>query len=236
MSEIDQEVEEIYSKYKELKSKKAGRIFLRKANKETNTSKLKFEIEKLLRTRPGRYPLVELICITDFSGELGFKYSFNHRVANDEFKVDFWSSNRWGILVQKSSSNTPELEITDDGQKVLHLPEGFKVPVGPLRFKEESMPMSEEELETEEQKALKMAKTASLRIKADQSSVRSVFKEIGGFRNYPERFFYWRPVIPENPQKIAIDFEGIKPYHMSLSLEAAPIFNSTKIIKNEDEI
>lgn len=212
------------------------------------------QIVDLLRKQPGRYLLAEMaFCPTPPLGHTVFSYSFKHTVGGDMFTVDLWAYNHMGILVQKHPRDyVPEIEIVErrvePGKELmgedpepgsytvtdilLHLPEGFRIPVGPLHFKEDSLPTSEEELVADKARAIEIAKAA--RIKINESILDMADRLSGSARKYPDRYFYWQPILPDNPAKIAIDFDAIETYHMGLTLENAPTFSNTLVIEDED--
>lgn len=210
------------------------------------------QIENLLRDRPGCYPLARLSYISHISGS-GFDYGFDYSLGEDVFAVDYWSYNRWGIFVQKHPKDyTPEIkvvektvkpteeELTEDPEigpyttidRLLHLPEGFRIPVGPLHFKSDSLPISEEELAADKARAIEIAKAAGIKVNKGILEMADRFSGLN--RKYPDRYFYWQPIIPDGPTKIAIDFDAIEPYHMGLTLESAPTFSDTLVITDED--
>lgn len=220
--------------------------------KRVVSEQTRHQIEDLLRDRPGSYPLARLSYTSHMTGS-GFEYGFDYSLGEDVFAVDYWSYNRWGIFVQKHPKDyAPEIEIVERTiepteeelaedpevgsyttiNRLLHLPEGFRIPVGPLRFESDSLPMREEELAANKARAIEISKAAGIKVNRDILGMADKFSGLA--RNYPDRYFYWQPILPDNPTKIAIDFNAIEPYHMGITLESASTFSNTLVITDED--
>lgn len=252
MSEItenDRGLHQLYDQFKavktdETKPKPVVRKLVERIrsgpSKKTTTEQIRQQIIELVRYQPGKYPLAELTFSHDFllSSRTGFRYSFNYSLGEDEFSIGYWSYNdRGGILVQKHTSDyLPQIEVLgtedDRGLTLLHLPEGHKIPVGPLHFEDDSLPMNEKELAAEKAKAIEIAERAGIKVKRDIIDMADRLS--GPARKYPDRYFYWQPALPANPTNIAIDFDGIETRHMGLTLEDAPVFDNTMTIKDEE--
>lgn len=263
MRETDQVIQELYIQYK-VSQLPAHQPLLRiiggvtkllgrqRITREEKTKQIKRQIEGLVKDRIGRYPLARMSYIPGMAGS-GFEYGFDYTLGEDVFAVDYWSYNHWGILVQKHPSDfIPEIEIVERTlepteeeleedpnvgpyttiDRLLHLPEGFKIPVGPLRFESDSLPLSEEELAANKARAIKIAKAAGIKVNKDILEIADKFS--GPARNYPDRYFYWQPILPDNPTEIAIDFDSIEPYHMGLIWKSAPTFSNTLVITDKD--
>lgn len=238
MSETDRQIQELYTQYR------AGKLHAKQREQSG------YEISELLRDRPGSYSLARLSYISHITGS-GFIYGFDYSLGEDVFEINYWSYNDWGILVQKHPKDyIPEIEIveteepmedelTEDPEvdafttinRLLHLPEGFRIPVGPLRFESDSLPMNEEELAANKSRVIEIAKAAGIKI--SRYILKTPDKFSGPARKYPHRYFYWQPILPDNPTRITIDFDAIEPYHMGLTLENAPTFNNTLVITDD---
>ena len=200
------------------------------------TEQIRQRIVEQIRSKPGKYALADLFYSSNLTGE-GFSYGFDYILGEDEFPIDYWRYNRWGILVQKHPSDySPEIEVLgredDRGSTLLHLPEGYKIPVGPLHFEDDSSPMSDKELASEKARAVGIAEKAG--VKVSDNTIDTLDRLSGPFRKYPDRYFYWQPILPDDPAKIAIDFDKLNPRHMALTLEGSPVFNNTIEIKSEE--
>ncbi len=198
---------------------------------------LRFEITEALKDQPGRYPLQEIrFSSAPPFGHTGFSYGFEHTIGDDTFAVSFWSYNRWGIDVQKEAAgSTPEIEITEseDGiKRILHLPEGFRIPVGPLSFEEEGVPLSQGEQNATRDQVLRIAKGTG--IKVNRKAMEVADRMMPPMMRYPDRYFYWEPDLFDEPTEISIDFDAIKPSQMGLSWEEAPTFKNTIVNSEED--
>lgn len=266
MREADQQIQELYAQYKasKLQPEQQVRRSLpiiggilqrlrglrsdRDAERRDAIWQAYQQIVELVRDQPGKYPLAEIsFKPTPPFRHSGFTYGFNYSLGEDVFPINYWSYNRWGILVQKHPSNyAPEMEIVerivepdeeliDEDPKlgsytvidrVLHFPEGFRIPVGPLQFEDDSLPISEEELAAGKARAIVMAKAAGIKVNQDVLDIADSL-QLTPARRYIDRYFYWQPNLPETPATIAIDFDCIRPYHMGLTLENAPTFNNT---------
>jgi len=214
---------------------------------------LRLQISEIIRDQPGCYPLADIaFCSQPPFGHTGFSYTFDRLIGEDSFTAAFWSYNHWGILVQGHPSDyPPEIEIVErivepDNDlieeypelssytaidRVLHLPKGFRIPVGPLHFKSDSLPISEEEYEANRQRAINVAKAVG--VKVDNEILGMVDKMMTPRRKYPNRYFYWQPLLPGAPTRIAIDFDSIDPKYMGINLEDAPVFNATVVVLKE---
>lgn len=200
---------------------------------------LSFRIIDILRNQPGTYPLTRI----SFSGPRfpngrdGFAYGFDYTIGDTTFPIEYWSNNDQGILVQKEDANSiPEIEIPEDSgvsQLVLHLPEGFRIPVGPLNFKGDGLPMSEEEIQAEKDNAIAMAEAMGIKVNQDTLD-RADSMSTGSGRKSTPRYFYWQPELPDTKTHIGIEFESLMPQEMTLVLEGAPVFRNTAIIPDED--
>lgn len=250
-SEIDTKIEELFDQYQVAKSESEpkgkaisslkGRIVKEEERQRmAQQERLQYDLENLMRTRPGMYPLIDLKYIPGLP-ESQFTFGFNYPVGEDGYEVGLWRYNRWGIAVVKHSEGySPQIEILSEGDPrrgptggntLIHLPEGYKIPVGPLKFEEDSVPATQEDMQKTEaakRQALKLAKKMGVKVGKDP------FKDFERFgdpfeagRSYPKRYFLWQPVLPETPKLIAIDFDAIQPIYMGLNLEAAPVFNNT---------
>lgn len=216
-----------------------------KKSAELTTERIRQQIIEQIRYRPGKYPLTELTYgpTNDFGTHLGFMYSFDYFLGEDKFPVGCFHSNHSGIPVQKHLSGfTPTIEVLGIKDKrgviLLHLPEGFQIPVGPLNFEEDSLPMSEEEVSANKAKAFEMAKAADIKV-VDKNieTVSDAFDEVfnsSRHRKYTDRYFFWQPILPTETTRIAIDFGGIKPPDMGLTPKDAPVFHNTIIIKDKN--
>lgn len=244
MSEIAENDRSIHQLYEDFKASKSAETrptpVVRKVGSggKSSSEQIRQQIVELVRHQPGRYPLTELkFSSTSPLGHTGFSYSFNYPLEEDKFSVDYFSYNRWGILVQKHESDyRPEIEVLGYGDErgltLLHLPEGHKIPVGPLHFEGDSLPMSEKELAADKTKAIEIAKKAGIKVNRDVIDM--IDRVSGPARKYPDRYFYWQSNLPERPAKIAIDLDTIASRHMGLTIEDAPIFNNTMTIKDEE--
>lgn len=221
--------------------------------REVTDEQLRSQISEIISNQPGRYPLTEIAFRpTPPFDHAGFTYSFERAIEEDKFTIDLWADNNWGILVQGHPSGyPPEIEIVEAKvepnqeeleedhdlplytsiDRILHLPEGFRIPVGPLHFESDSLPRSKEELEADKERAVKIAKAAGIKVNKE---ILGVADKMIDRRKYPDRYFYWQPVLPDIPTKIAIDFGPIDPINMGLTLEGAPVFNNTIVIPEED--
>lgn len=247
MTENDSSIHQLYELFKVSKSgetkpvpiirKLVERIRVGSSGKPT-TEQIRQQIQELARHQPDTYPLAELtFSSTPPLGHSGFSYGFNYPLGEDEFSVGYFSYNHWGILVQKHESDyQPKVEVLGNGDErgltLLHLPEGYKISVGPLHFEDENLPMSEEEVTADRAKAVETAKRAGIKVNKD--IIEMADRLSGPARKYPDRYFYWQPILPDSPAKIAIDFDGIEPRHTGLALEGSPIFNNTIKIKDEE--
>lgn len=210
------------------------------AKDEEKKRQLSFRIIDILRNQPGEYPLTRIFFSGPrFSrGREGFIYGFDYTIGDTTFPVEYWSNNDQGILVQKEDANSiPKIKITedDDGlpQRVLHLPEGFRIPIGPLYFEGDGLPMSEKEIQTEKDRAVAMAKTIGIQVNQD-ILYRAERMSTGSGRKHTPRYCYWEPELPDTKTHIGIDFESLMPQEMTLVLEGAPVFRNTAIITDED--
>ena len=242
MSETDRQLHDLYSQYQASKLKLEhlthgsflSRTFQRLAShrnpkdEEWALRGIGYQISELLRSRPGTYHLSTIMYTTQSTGE-GFAYGFDYNLGDDVFHTDYWSYDRWGILVQKHPpSFNPEIEVLKEdnrGLTLLHLPEGIKIAAGPLHFENDSLPWKT--LIDEKAFAIEFAREHGYRV-----DLKSLEKE-GPVKKYPDRFFWWQPVLPDRPSSIAIDFDDIKPYHLGLNLENAPVLNNTIIVKDD---
>ncbi|MBI2196403.1 hypothetical protein HYU45_02205 [Candidatus Daviesbacteria bacterium] len=275
MRETDRQIKELYLQYKAAKLQPEqqaqkplpiiGRIaqLLRRQRRDlegerravSEPERTRDQIKVLLRGRLGSYPLVRISHVVH-GIESGFEYGFDYSLGEDVFAVDYWSYNRWGILVQKHPSDyTPKIEIVEEKiepdkefadenpellgpytmtHSLLHLPEGFRIPVGPLRFESDSLPISEEELAVDKGRAIAMIEAAEIKMNRDSLKMTEILEKLRRpARKYTDRFFFWQPILPDSPTKIAIDFDAINPYHMGLTLKNAPTFNNTVIIDDD---
>lgn len=273
MRETDRQIPELYAQYKTSKLQPehqaqgllpiiggiAQRLRGSRSNKEDAKRKVageqaQYQIIELIRNKPGKYPLAEIAFKpTPPLGHTGFAFVFDYSLGEDNFRVDCWSYNHWGILVQKHPVDyTPEIEIVEKTvepdkelrnedpelgsytviDRLLHLPGGFRIPVGPLHFESDSLPISKKELAADKARAIEIAKAAGIKVNKDILEMADKFS--GPARKYPDRFFYWQPILPESPTKIAIDFDAIEPSHMGLTLKNAPTFNNKVIIDDDD--
>lgn len=232
-----------------METKNSDRSFFEKIISKIDPKKERSRIEKKnqdrreiidsVRTTPGEYPLEQLSFIPSVGGEPGFAFSFNFDLKGETIPIEYWSYNHWGINVQKHPKDfPPKLEILDpkqnNGLTLLHLPDGYQIPVGPLQFQEDSLPIKTKELEDEKKEAIKLAE--SLGIKMNKKT-RNTFERLNEItvptRKSVNRYFIWQPELSNEPTCISIDFQNIKTYHMSLTPETAPIFTNTKQINDE---
>jgi len=227
---------------------------LEQSQKRVGNEQLHSQISETIENQPGRYPLAEIAFRpTPPLGHTGFTYSFEIVIKEDKFTADFWSYNHWGILVQGHPNDYPPeieviektVELNNDSIKedpevgsytvvnrVLHLPEGFRIPVGPLHFESDSLPISEGKSKAAKQRAFNIAKVAGITV--NKEALETAGKMMDIRRKYPDRYFYWQPMLPDTPTKIAIDFDSINPRHMRLTLEGAPVFTETLVIPEEE--
>ncbi|MBI2064975.1 MAG: hypothetical protein HYT62_02910 [Candidatus Yanofskybacteria bacterium] len=251
MSEIDRQIHSTYSRYEQSKATPPppSRIisFLRRRalleeerKREQETGNLRFELENLIRVRPGSYALAGLAYVPHMMGS-GFNYGFEYQIGEETFQIGFWSYNRWGIGVQKLPSEaSAQIEIlTDDDSRrdpigsphLLRLPEGFRIPVGPISFENDTVPMTEEDFEKEKKakrQAVELAKAARIKVTKKTLEYFEMINQTTSTGRKPvARYFYWQPVLPDEPRLIAINFGEIEPYHMGLSEKNAPVFTNT---------
>lgn len=254
MKERDQQIHELYADIKDRQQRSGQRrnSILGKLENLTPFGKkhtlnerrllddLSDKFWELIRTRPGQYPLENFRFFSNVTG-LGFQYSFKYNLSGEEFEAGFSTYNYWGFLAQKHSSDfSPEIEIIESKtpkSSILHLPEGFQVPVGPVRFVSESVPVSEAnleaDLEADKAKAIEIAKAAGIKVPENLNEIFAAFERFIPKTRSPGRFFYWQPILPDTPTKIAIDFDKIEPRYLGLQIEGAPVINNTKIIEND---
>jgi len=196
------------------------------APRNREQSKLHREILDLIRERPGVYALSQLSYGPQGSitGEPGFSFGFDFAIGNELFDlVDYWAYNRWGIYVEKHPEGySPEIEVFDSAERFgnrngqltcLHLPDGIRIPVGPIKAGLQIVP---DQLSAGEE-------TQSGDLGIETVAKDSGVIPIGG------RYFYWQPVLPDAPARIAIDFSKINPLHAALTLEDASTFTDTVV-------
>jgi hypothetical protein len=236
MKEVDERISDLYGQLRGTEGNSQDSPFLtdgvsrlrrpQVASRNREQSKLHREILSLIRERPGVYALSELSYGPkgSISGEPGFRFGFDYAIENELFDlVDYWAYNRWGIYVEKHPEGySPEIEVFDsaerfgnrDGQLTcLHLPDGIRIPVGPIQAGLQRVPNKI---------------TAGDQTQSEDLGIETVAKDsgvvwVGG------RYFYWQPVLPETPARIAIDFSKINPLQASLTLKDAPIFTDTVV-------
>jgi len=221
---------------------------------EMQTEKLNaaFKIVDMIRRTPATYPLSGIVYEQSFVDAVpGFFYGFDFPLGDDVFSIEFFSRNDHGLLVQKQKEDKgPEIEIIEHTVKSdtvgsgaeevifrkqdvqLLLPEGFSIPVGPLHFEEDSLPMSRGDFEEKLGQAIYVAK--ELGLKLNKQVIQDKFSFLSEMRQYPDRFFYWQPPLSEKPVRVAIDFDAFKPVNMGLSHETAPVFTDTIFVNDQE--
>ena len=236
MQEVDNRISELYGQLKRAGGNSQGSSLLadgvsrlrrpQVAPGNREQSSLHREILNLIRERPGVYALSELSYGPkgSISGEPGFRFGFDYVIGNELFDlVDYWAYNRWGIYVERHPEGyPPEIEVFDsaerfgnrDGQLTcLHLPDGIRIPVGPIQAGLQRVP---DEI------------TAGEETQSEDLGIETVAKD-SGVVPLGEGYFYWQPVLPEIPARIAIDFSKVNPLQATLTLEDAPTFTDTVV-------
>jgi hypothetical protein len=196
---------------------------------------IRLQIIDILRQQPGSYPLAEL-SFSPANGQDGFQYAFHYLINDDTFRIGYWRYNDWGICVQKQILNQkPEIEVLKGGviNTILHLPENYQIPVGPLHFPDDNLILlSEAEKLESQKKAIAIAKAAGIHVNKkilDMASRISPQPE----GKLPDRYFFWQPELPDTPMYLAIDFDSLMPSFLGRSLENAPVLKNTIIIQPE---
>lgn len=215
------------------------RIVDQERQAEIELRRFNLDLDDAIRERPGVYPLEYLSYGIELYQQ-GFLFGFNYQLGDDLFTADYWTYNHHGLRVERHPQDyeskvevrDPDQDVQDEdyGLTLLHLPEGIAIPVGPIHFKEEAIPLGEEQMEADEKAALAITRSAGINVPdeiARQSSemVRTLFPHPV---TYPDRFFYWQPNLPESRGRITIDFDSIKPEHLGTSWDNAPTLNNTK--------
>jgi hypothetical protein len=257
MREFNQRIQELSREYQAEKltltpdQKKPTSVlgtFIQKFKSERNSNqnsiiqkklnKIEFQIIIELMHQPGKYPLEYLRFSHENGGrEPGFSYGFKCNLEGEEFETGYWNGNSEGISAKKQKHGLPaEIEIRDlkkNSLTLLYLPENYKIPVGPLSFDGDDSPMSQEEIDANRARAQTMAKTLDLKLNKNILNRANEMSPMQPIRKYPKRYFYWQPILSDKVEKIAIDFDNIDFHHMGLSLENAPTFNKTIIVKQQ---
>jgi hypothetical protein len=242
---IDQRVQKLYQTSIGIKNELADSSFRTRFsrrikgydayNRQHDLRDVEKEIYDLLRRRPGEYPLNDLKFIMGIGGA-GFDWSYEYKIGDDTFRPSFWAYNRWGVVVQRHDANyQPTLEILPEFNKkvfsnnILHLPEGYEIPVGPLHMEDDDVPASKEQYQTDQREAEEMARMigikVNLKLRADADRL------MGSPREYTPRYFRWKPVLSEKPTRIAIDFAKIRATDMAIREEDAPVYEDARVLE-----
>lgn len=91
----------------------------------TESYNLRFELDRLIRSNPGKYELTHLAYNPASTRWIfpPFSYGFIHRIGKKTFPKLFMGS---GIVAKRAEVESPLLEIrTDKNSPLLHLPDGF---------------------------------------------------------------------------------------------------------------
>lgn len=241
MSEADRRIENLYSHYLKLMNPIArGLIGLARGN--TDPERTIHEIYQILRYRPGTYPVARLAYLADSFGS-SFEYGFDFKYRELNIEVDY--NGQAGIHVQKVPTGHPlEVEVFnvdpdlwggEDNSPTnfqcittINLPEGQMIPVGPVYFKGDSLPLSEREIADQKTQAMAMAKSMGLKISdTEAEETFKLFRTEGSDRKHIARYFKWQPVIPGGANWIHIDFNKLDYLKLGLTPENAPTVTNT---------
>ena len=248
-TEIDSQIQTLYEQYKVLESKaenpslkakisrRIGRDSYRK--RKLDLKMKDDEITDLLSEMPGLYSLSELRYGPE--GALAknvFTWGFDYKIGNHTFFVDYGAEFGWGIIVQGHEEGfEPKMEVLSETDKrnritkhrpnILHLPKGYEIPVGPLYFKDDDLPMSEKKIEAEKAKTVSLAKRAGIKVDEEVLSTTDKLLPESINREHTPRYFRWRPDLTDNILNLTIDYDSFNFRELAIVPENADVINKS---------
>lgn len=182
---------------------------------------LKIAIEQEIYKTPGMHPVEFGMDEMDLSAiNLGFDY----KIGDEVFRVkDSFRPNQ-GLYVVKSEVDAPTLETGFKGvlKHVIHLPEGWTLPVGPVYFGEKEPPTTAEVIAyIEKKKKERFLGLGKVKGISPREIEHYISKEVW-------RYFNWQPQLPETPKFIWWDVSRSDAESLGRTPDDAPLITKTR--------